>query len=247
MNLMKMRNLTKSYWRSDAPAVANLSLSVNNGEIVGLIGVNGAGKTTIMRLATGVINATNGFIYIDGYDISTEKVKASRSLGWVPETPNFDLTLKSIDLMVYFGGLYGISRKKAIERGSALLDQVGLGHHKKKKLRVFSQGMKKRFALAVSMLNDPVNYLFDETFNGLDPEGVRMLRSLIINLKQRNRAILLSSHILTEIQGIADRVAIIHKGRLIEIIPRDKLNTMKNEGENLEDYFFRIIDENTRE
>jgi ABC-2 type transport system ATP-binding protein len=242
VTLIVIRNLSKSFRRANNFAVADFSLSIDNGEIVGLIGINGAGKTTIMRLAAGVIAPTSGNISIDGYNVRTEKVKASRSLGWVPETPNFDPSLRPTDLMVYFGGFYGMSGKEARERGNVLLEQVGLGKQKNKRIKAFSQGMKKRFALAVSMLNDPMNYLFDETFNGLDPEGVRTLRHLILDLKLRKRAILFSSHILTEIENIADRVAIIDKGSLIDVISRDQLDLIKKKGGNLEDYFFSFID-----
>ncbi len=205
------------------PAISSVSFNVGNGEIVGFVGLNGAGKTTTIRIAVGVTLPTSGTAFIDGHDITVEKPEASRSLGWVPEIPNFEPNAKAWGLIRYFAGFYDINAADARNRSKELLASVGLSGFENRKFRTYSQGMKKRFALAVSMISDPQNFLFDEVLNGLDPEGIHYFRELIIDQKRKNKAVLLSSHILTEIENVSDRIVFIHRGRIIKIVNRGDL------------------------
>ena len=221
--MIKIDNLTKVFSKKQGPAIDSVSLEVQNGEIVGFVGLNGAGKTTTIRVAAGVSLPTSGSASVDGYGLATQKVEASKRIGWVPETPNFEPNGKAISLMEYFAGFYGISGEEAVSRSSTLLKSVGLEGSETMKIRAYSQGMKKRFSLAASMLGDPQNFLFDEVLNGLDPEGIRYFRRLMLELKERGKAVLLSSHILVEVESIADRIVFIHKGRVIKSIARSEL------------------------
>ncbi len=221
--MIKIDNLTKVFSKKQGPAIDSVSLEVHNGEIVGFVGLNGAGKTTTIRVAAGVSLPTSGSASVDGYDLVTQKVEASKRIGWVPETSNFEPNGKAISLMEYFAGFYGISGEEAVSRSSTLLKSVGLEGSQTKKIRAYSQGMKKRFSLAASMLGDPQNLLFDEVLNGLDPEGIHYFRRLMLELKEHGKAVLLSSHILVEVESIADRVVFIHKGRIIKSISRGEL------------------------
>ena len=221
--MLRIEALTKNYNRHGSPAVDSASFDVNDGEIVGFVGLNGAGKTTTIRVGCGVTLPTSGSVSIDGHDIVKEKAEASKYLGWVPEFPNFEQNARARDLMVYFAGYHGISKNEALKRTKDLFERVSLSGFEKKKLRTYSQGMKKRFSLAAALLPDPKNYMFDEILNGLDPEGIRFIRALMVDLKRRGKAVLLSSHILTEIENISDRVVFIHKGKIIKIATRDDL------------------------
>lgn len=221
--MLRIEGLTKNYNRHGSPAVDSASFDVNDGEIVGFVGLNGAGKTTTIRVGCGVTLPTSGSVSIDGHDIVKEKAEASMYLGWVPEFPNFEQNARARDLMVYFAGYHGISKNDALKRTKDLFERVSLSGFEKKKLRTYSQGMKKRFSLAAALLPDPKNYMFDEILNGLDPEGIRFIRALMVDLKRRGKAVLLSSHILTEIENISDRVVFIHKGKIIKIATRDDL------------------------
>jgi len=187
--------------------------------------LNGAGKTTTIRMIAGILLPTSGRIRVDGFDVVKEKVKASYNVGWIPELPNFEPNAKPLTLMKYFGGFYD-SKEDMNKRILDLLNSVGLSNDLNKKLRDYSQGMKKRFAIAESLINDPKNVLFDETLNGLDPEGVKFVRNLIIDLKRQGKGIMLSSHILSEIENLADRVAIIHHGKLIKMLSRSDLKNL---------------------
>jgi ABC-2 type transport system ATP-binding protein len=224
--MITIENLTKVYSRKESPAVENLSLEVKNGEILGFVGLNGAGKTTTIRISSGVTLPTKGDVYIDGKSVTEEKPETSRNLGWIPEFPNYETNAKPIPLMRYFAGYYGIQGEEAENIITRLLKEVGLWDYRDRKLRNYSQGMKKRFSLAESLIGNPGNLMFDETLNGLDPEGVQFVRELILSQKQKGKAILLSSHILTEIEAISDKVAIIHHGKLLKILTRSELKNL---------------------
>ncbi|MGC9294486.1 MAG: ABC transporter ATP-binding protein [Thermoplasmata archaeon] len=223
--MIEIESVTKRYVRNSPPAVDELNLKINDGEVLGLVGLNGAGKTTTIRMIAGILLPTTGRIKVDGFDVVKDKVKATHNVGWIPELPNFEPNAKPLSLMKYFAGFYepkGDMNKRILD----LLDSVGLSNDLNKKLRDYSQGMKKRFAIAESLISDPKNVLFDETLNGLDPEGVKFVRNLIIDLKSQGKGIMLSSHILSEIENLADKVAIIHHGKLIKILDRSDLKNL---------------------
>ena len=225
-NTIQIDNVSKSYSVKQPLAVDAVSMDIHDREVLGLVGLNGAGKTTIIRMASGVILPSRGKISIDGFDIVSDKLEASRRVGWVPEFPNFEPNAKPLALMRYFAGFYNLRGKDAELKINESLESVGLGDYLNRKLSSYSQGMKKRFSIAESLIGDPQNILFDETFNGLDPEGVVFVRSLINNLRSKGKGILLSSHILSEVQNIADKVAIIHHGKLLKVLKRSELKSL---------------------
>jgi ABC-2 type transport system ATP-binding protein len=238
--MIKFDGLTKVFSKKLGPAIDSVSFEVADGEIVGFVGLNGAGKTTTIRIAAGVALPTSGSASMDGYDLVASKIEASKRVGWVPEIPNFEPNAYAISLMEYFAGFYGIPAPEAKRRAHDLLNAVGLADSETKKIREYSQGMKKRFALGVSMLGDPKNYLFDEVLNGLDPAGIHYFRQLMVELKKEGKAVLLSSHILVEVEGISDRIVFIHKGKLIRTITKAELaavggTTVKVVIDNLDD------------
>lgn len=224
--MIEVEGFTKVFGRNDTPAVKNISFEVRNGEILGLAGLNGAGKTTTIRAIGGIVLPSSGSIKVDGHNIVSDKVKASKTIGWVPEFPNFEPNAKPIPLLRYYAGFYGIKGDESRSLAERLMKEVDLERATRKKLRTYSQGMKKRFALASAMISDPENYLFDETLNGLDPEGINYMRKLMIKLKGENKAVFLSSHILSELENLADRIIIIHRGEIIEILSRDRMRSL---------------------
>lgn len=229
--MISIEGVTKTYDSKSPAAVKDLDLEVEDGKILCLVGLNGAGKTTTIRMASGIILPTKGKIAVDGFDIVKDKIKASAKMGWIPEFPNFEPNARPLPLMRYFAGFYDIkdSEKLIMER----IKSVGLSSYLNRKLRTYSQGMKKRFSIAESLIGDPQNIMFDETLNGLDPEGVLFVRRLMLDLKKQGKAILLSSHILSEVQAVADNVAIINHGKLIKMLSRADLRTLGKEAVHL--------------
>lgn len=221
--LFEFQGITKFF--GTHKALDNVTFRVNRGEIVGYVGLNGAGKTTTIRIGVGVLPPTSGDVIIDGFSIIKDKREASRRIGWVPEKPIFEHDFKAIDYFVYLAGFYGLSMSEARSLGRKLLDEVGLGDATDKKLKEYSYGMNKRFALAVSMINNPENYMFDEVLNGLDPSGIAFFRNLTLKLKHEGCSILFSSHILSEVESIADRVVFIHEGRVIADMKIDEIRS----------------------
>ncbi len=222
--MITITNLTKSF--KNFKAVNNLNMEINNGEILGLAGLNGAGKSTTIRATAGIIFPTSGSIMVDNLDIVKDKANASKHIGWVPELPNFEPDAKPIPLLKYYAGLYGIKPDDAEKDIVELMKKFDIYPYKNRKLRYYSQGMKKRFSLIAAMVGNPDNFLFDETLNGLDPQGVREVRDLIIELRKQGKSILLSSHILSELQNVADRIAIMKNGAIIKIITREELRSL---------------------
>ncbi|MGP8125104.1 MAG: ABC transporter ATP-binding protein [Nitrososphaerales archaeon] len=226
--MMKIEALTKTYSRGKPPAIEGVSFDVGDGETVGFVGLNGAGKTTTIKVAAGVLLPTAGTVLVDGHDIVRDKVKASMSSGWVPEFPNFDMGSKASSLMKYYAGFYKIGRDTDL-RCAEVLKAVGLAGVEGKKLREFSQGMKKRFMLGVALLSDPRNLLFDEVLNGLDPEGIAYFRQLVVDYKKQGKAVLFSSHLLSEVQALADKIVVIHRGKIVKSIRREELAVVGDE------------------
>lgn len=204
-------------------ALDNVSFTVNNSEVVGYVGLNGAGKTTTIRIAVGVLPPDSGDVFIDGYSVTRDKKRALKIVGWVPESPIFESEFKALDYFIYLAGYYGISANEARRLGIELLEKFRLGEAMYRKLSEYSQGMKKRFALAISMINDPPNFIFDEVLNGLDPRGIAFFRELAVEFRKRGKAVLFSSHILSEVEGVADRVVFIHRGRIIGVHNMDEI------------------------
>ncbi len=218
-------NVSKTF-KKRIKALDKVSFKVNNGEIVGYVGLNGAGKTTTIRIAVGVLPPDSGDVLINGYSITSDKRRASKYVGWVPEIPIFEPDAKALDYFVYLAGYYGIGVSEARSLGKRLLEEVGLGNALYRKLKEYSLGMKKRFALAVSMINNPDNYLFDEVLNGLDPQGIAFFRDLTLKLRKNGCSVLFSSHILSEVEGIADKVVFIHRGKIVKEMTIKEIKSM---------------------
>lgn len=211
--MIEVKNLVKFY--GDFKALDGVSFTVKDSEVVGFVGMNGAGKTTTIKISVGILKPTSGTVIIDGYDIVKEKEMASVKIGWVSESPSFEPDFKVYDYLKYIAGYYGIRGKEAEEKIKEIMDETDIYQYRNKKTRELSLGNKKRLALAIALLHNPNNLLLDEVLSGLDPEGVAYFRDLVIKYRKEGKAILFSSHILSEVENIADRVVFIHKGRIV--------------------------------
>lgn len=208
------KDFRAGFWRPRPyRALDGLNLQVQPGEIFGLLGPNGAGKTTTLKLLLQLIFPTSGTATVLGRPAGD--AGARQRLGYLPEHPYFYDYLTAEELLEYFGRLFGIDPGARTRRAAALLDEVGIGAERKRPLRKLSKGMLQRVGLAQAMLNDPELLILDEPMSGLDPIGRRDVRTLIARLHHEGRAILFSSHILSDAETLCSRVVILAKGRVV--------------------------------
>jgi ABC-2 type transport system ATP-binding protein len=195
-------------------AVEDLSFEVRRGEIFGLLGPNGAGKTTTLKMLLGFVKPSSGSAYIG--DARAGTLEARRNLGYLPENPALYEFLRGDEYLVFAGRLAGLSRADARAQAKNLLEKVGLAGRADRPVRRFSKGMVQRLGLAQSLLGDPRTVVLDEPMSGLDPIGRKDVRDLILKLREEGRTVLFSTHILSDVEAICDRVGIIVDGRLTD-------------------------------
>ncbi|MDC0048861.1 ABC transporter ATP-binding protein [Verrucomicrobia bacterium] len=215
---VQINNLTKifpvPFRKEKVVAVDDLSLRVEAGEVYGLIGPNGSGKSTTMKVLLGLISATSGSSAVFG--LSSSETASRGSVGFLPENPYFYKYLTGAETLSFYGKLCGLSRRKIKERTSELLFLVDLENAKDRRLGGYSKGMLQRIGLAQALIGDPRLVVLDEPTAGVDPAGSRKIRDLIIELKQRGISVILSSHLLEQVQEVCDRVGIIFQGKLVK-------------------------------
>ncbi len=218
MHAIETENLTKDYplgfWRKHPyRALDRLTFHVSPGEVFGFLGPNGAGKTTTLKLLLQLVFPTAGRAEILGRPVGDIEVR--RRIGYLPENPYFYDHLTAEELLHYFGRLFGLDRAERRRRAGELLDEVGLGAERRMALRRYSKGMLQRVGLAQALLNRPEVVFLDEPMSGLDPIGRRMVRDLILHLRDAGTTVFFCSHILSDAEALCSRVAILAAGRLI--------------------------------
>lgn len=212
--MIEVKNVTKKY--GSFVAVDDISFTIKDGEVVGFLGPNGAGKSTTMNMITGYIEQTEGNIIVDGFDTIKKSKKAKKEIGYMPEgVPLYtDLTVK--EFVTYMAELRKIDRKTKKENVQKVLKETGLDTMQNKLIKNLSRGQKQRVSLAGTLVADPKILILDEPTVGLDPKQITEIRSLIKNLGKKH-TVILSSHILSEVSQICDRVIIINKGKIVAI------------------------------
>jgi ABC-2 type transport system ATP-binding protein len=235
MPVIEINNLTKDYevgfWRKrKVRALDGLSLSIDGGQIFGFLGANGAGKTTTLKLLMRLIFPTDGNARILGHDI--QDVSMHQRIGYLPENPYFYDYLTAREFLDYCAQIFGYPAATRRKRAADLLARVKLDEKRwDTQLRKFSKGMLQRVGLAQSLVNDPEIVFLDEPMSGLDPVGRREVRDLIAALRDEGKTVFMCSHILSDIEVLCDRVAILKKGRLAQVGYLDELRR-KTEGPN---------------
>ncbi len=209
--MIDIQNLTKTYGRFTA--VKNLSFQVGAGQVVGFLGPNGAGKTTTLRMLTGYLPPTSGTASIAGHDIFKDSVKARQQIGYMPENvPLYD-DMRVREYLKFRANIKGMSGRDARNNITETIETCGLTHMRKRMIKTLSKGYRQRVGLADALLNNPQLLVLDEPTNGLDPNQIRSIRRLIKKLGE-NHTILVSSHILSEVEMIADHIVIIDGGQI---------------------------------
>jgi len=231
--------LTKIYrngpWSKPIVALRDLSLEVMEGEIFGILGPNGAGKTTTFKILMGFIKPTKGEAWI--FDRRISDPLSRRGVGFLPESPYLPDHLTAEEFLRLHAELIGLPRREADKRIGELLEMVGLEEFASVRLKKFSRGMLQRIGIAQALIGDPQLVILDEPTSGLDPIGRKEMRELILRLKSEGKTVIYSSHILSDVESICDRVAILSKGRLLGV---GRLEDVIGEGD-LEEGFARMV------
>src|SRR5687767_1867400 len=217
--VVETRKLTKIYrdfWgRQKKVALRALDLKIHRGEIFGLLGPNGSGKTTTIKLLLGLLFPTSGDAFVFGEPAA--KVEKNERIGYLPEESYLYRFLNAEETLDFYGRLFNIDPEVRRRRAQQLIDTVGLSADKKRVLKEYSKGMRQRIGLAQALINDPELVILDEPTSGLDPLGTRWMKDLIVELRDQGKTIIMCSHRLEDVQDICDRVAILNEGELQEL------------------------------
>ncbi len=236
MNALECRSLTKQY--GDQVALADVDLEVEAGEVVALVGFNGAGKSTLMRLALGMQHSDAGSVNVLGSDIAGAPAPVWAQVGHLVETPFAYPELTVRENLWAAARLHGVARRAAAAAAAGVIDRLDLVAWADRRAGTLSLGNRQRVGLAAALVHDPRLLVLDEPTNALDPAGVVLLRDVVRERAEAGVAVLVSSHHLDEVARVADRVAVIHGGRLIGELPVD--------GADLERQFFAMAHEADR-
>ena len=203
----------RDFWnRPKAKAVNDIDFTVREGEILGLLGPNGSGKSTTVKMLLGLLYPTAGQLAVFGK--SPRDVDTKKLIGYLPEESYLYKYLTAYETLDFFGSLFGLSALERKKRATQLLEMVGLEHAKDRPIGEFSKGMIRRIGLAQAMINDPAFLILDEPTSGLDPLGCREVKDLILMLKKRGKTVVVTSHLLSDIEDVCDRVIILYGGRI---------------------------------
>lgn len=229
-----------------AQAVADVSLGVNAGEIVGFLGENGAGKTTTLRCVSGLLTPDAGRIVVAGADLASEPLVARARLGFVPDRPLLYDRLSAREFLAFVAALYDLPAAAAERRAESLIERLGLAEHASRTIEGYSLGMRQKTAIAAALLHSPPLLLLDEPLNGLDPSSARTLKDLLREHAAAGGGVLVSTHLLDVAERLCDRVVILRLGRVLAQGTLAELRGGRGD-RSLEDVFLSLGDENASE
>jgi sodium transport system ATP-binding protein len=236
--MIEASNLSKRFGAIEA--VRDVSFTARDGEITGILGANGAGKSTTLRMVYGVLTPDSGRASIDGLDIRGETSKARARVGVLPHAAGLYGNLSARENIHYFGSLQGVGSKVLRERTGELAKILGLEDFLDRRAKGFSQGQRIKVALARALVHDPGNIVLDEPTNGLDVMAIRNLRDMLLALKAQGRCVLFSSHVMQEVAALCDRVVIIGHGRVLADATVQSIRDQSGTG-SLEEAFLRVL------
>ena len=226
--LLKISRLTKIYWnrswgkKKKIVAVDHLDLEIRKGEIFGFVGPNAAGKTTTLNMLVGITEPTHGTIEIFNRPFKAGDIEPLRRMGYVPEATVLPDYFTVVELLDFYAKLFSIAKKIKLERLEHLLDIVGLSEERNTLLKNLSMGQRRLVDIMQALINDPILVLLDEPTVYLDPVIMERFRSILMTLRKQGKTVIMSSHILPEVEKLADRVAIIHRGILLKVGPKEE-------------------------
>ncbi len=236
--MIEFKSVSKTY-NGNVKALDNLSFSVGKGELVGFIGPNGSGKTTTIKLLSGVLVPEKGTITVNGFDVAKEPLKAKASIGYIPDNPDIFLRLKGIEFLHFIGDVYKVSvddRKKTIEE---LAERFELTAALNSQILSYSHGMRQKLMVIAALLHKPEVWILDEPMTGLDPKSAFELKQMMKEHTQQGNSVFFSTHVLEVAEKLCDKVVIIKKGKKLYDGTLEQLEK-KNKDKNLEDIFLEL-------
>jgi len=236
--MIKVNGLTKYY--GNKPAAKDITFEVKKGEVFGLLGTNGAGKSTTIKMLCGLLKPTRGSILIGDIDLNRMPLKAKSMMGYLPENPLIYDKLTGAETLELIGRLRKLSNDMIEQRVKYYAQTLDLGEQIYHEVGTYSKGMRQKLAIAMTLIHDPEMVLLDEPASGLDPRYTKLLKDWIKNLSANGRTILLSTHIIEMAETLCDRIGIIDQGKLMAIGTVNEIQTSTGVG-NLEDAFIRLI------
>lgn len=237
--MIEIKNISKSYIKGDK-IIDNLNLEVKNGEILGFIGPNGAGKTTVIKMMTGILEIDAGDILIDGKSIQSEPYEAKKNIGFTPDNPDMFLNLKGIEYLNFIADIYQVGEEREhIIRELAQKFEIETALNEK--IESYSHGMRQKIVIIGVLLHNPKNWILDEPITGLDPKAIYDLKIMMKEHAKKGNVVFFSTHILEVAENLCDRVAIIHKGKILFLGTIGELKNKMKENTSLEELFMEII------
>lgn len=238
--MIKFENVTKVYNKT-VRALDDISFSVNGGEIVGFIGPNGSGKTTTMKLLTGILKADVGKITVNGFNIRKNPIKAKESIGYIADSPDMFLRLKGVEFLDLIGDIYHVPLDKRKERIEEFAGRFELTDSLSSPMMSYSHGMRQKIMVIAALLHDPPVWILDEPMVGLDPKSAFELKNMMREHAKAGNAVFFSTHVLEVAEKLCDRVIIIKKGKLLFDGTLEELEA-KNKSASLEEIFLELTE-----
>ncbi len=239
MDVVRVKSVNKSF--GPVKAVSNLNLTVKTGEIMGLLGPNGSGKTTTMKIILGILKPDSGFVDVCGINVLEKPVEARKIMGYVPETPHLYEYLTPAEYLDFVSAAYNIKPDVGKQRINELLQALEMKEHLNKLMSGFSQGMKQKIAITAALFHKPRVLILDEPLNGLDPRSARIVKDILHRLTSEGVAILFSTHVLEIAEAICHRVAIMDKGSVLAEGSVKEIKSLAGlPGSSLEEVFLKL-------
>ncbi len=235
--MLVIKNLSKKYKNSDRFSIQDLSLTVNDGEIFGFLGKNGAGKSTTIKCITGIIPFEKGEVIVCGHDIKKDSIAAKSNIGYVPDDHAVYDSLTGREYATFMGNVYGVKQDLLEMRIKMFAARFSMTHALDKQIRSYSHGMKQKICIIAALIHNPKLWVLDEPLVGLDPQSIAEIKDYMVEHKKKGNAVLFSSHNIDMVEKLCDRVAIINNGHLLEIID---VKQFQKSGKSLEEHFLRL-------
>ncbi len=238
--MVTINNVTKVFGK-DFKAVDNLSLEIKENEIFGILGPNGSGKTTTLKMLTGVLSIDKGVIKINGIDIEQNPLEAKKVFGFVPDSPDIFLKLTGMEYLNFLANVYKVNKDEKEQRILDLANKFEMKEHLMSKIESYSHGMRQKIVVIGALLHNPSVWILDEPMTGLDPKSAHTLKQMMREHADKGNSVIFSTHVLEVAEKVCDRIAIINHGKLLFCGTLNEMRNKLDENQSLEEMFLEMV------